>query len=347
MLISKNPNPSLSEFKNLMTLTDQYLNQDALNRPGYYVTRGGKPLEDDVKRALEQSAIGTPFQGTIVKISGQRFPDIVAAGLYGVEVKSTKENHWKSTGSSIIESTRVDNIDRIYMTFGKLGGNPIEFRSRPYEDCLCGIAVTHMPRYLIDMDLKTGQTIFDKIRVTYDNLRQLDDPIAPVAKYYRSQLKPGESLWWADDHADEPVSAKIRLWKTLDPKEKAIYTVYGLVNFPEIFGGDYDGYAMWLASEGVVDPHIRDQFSAGGKKGISLSNGQPGLFPAVYGRVQKYQNMIIERLSYEDPKTLSGKRKINNPELRKKLLEWAASVSGKSAVGFDSSMKALQGIFNF
>ena len=57
--------------------------------------------------------------------------------------------------------------------------------------------------------------------------------------------------------------------------------------------------------------------------------------------------MIIERLSYEDPKTLSGKRKINNPELRKKLLEWAASVSGKSAVGFDSSMKALQGIFNF
>lgn len=29
--------------------------------------------------------------------------------------------------------------------------------------------------------------------VTYDTLRNMDNPIAPVSKYYRSQLKAGES----------------------------------------------------------------------------------------------------------------------------------------------------------
>ena len=79
-------------------------------------------MEDDVKSALEECAIGTPFENTIEKISGQKFPDIVAAKFYGVEVKSTKENHWTSTGSSILETTRVADVERIYMTFGKLGG---------------------------------------------------------------------------------------------------------------------------------------------------------------------------------------------------------------------------------
>ena len=59
----------------------------------------------------------------------------------------------------------MNGIERIYMTFGKLGGNPIEFLSKPYEQCLYGIAVTHMPRYLIDMRLNQGETIFDKMGV--------------------------------------------------------------------------------------------------------------------------------------------------------------------------------------
>ena len=155
MLISVNPHPTIDEFRILMRRTDEALNKDALLRPDYYVTRNGNPLEDDVKNVLEKCAKGTPFDGTIKKVSGQRFPDIVAANYYGIEVKSTKDNHWTSTGSSILETTRVNGVERIYMTFGKLGGRPIEFLSRPYEECLYNIAVTHMPRYLINMSLKT------------------------------------------------------------------------------------------------------------------------------------------------------------------------------------------------
>ena len=264
MIISVNPEPSLSEFQALMKETDRLLNEDARIRRSYYATRGGNPLEDDVKAMLDEAAKETAFEGTIEKVSGQKFPDIVAANYYGVEVKSTKEDRWTSTGSSILETTRVNGVERIYMTFGKLGGNPIEFLSKPYEECLYGIAVTHMPRYLIDMRIKSGETIFDKMGVPYDELRQMDNPISPVAKYYRSQLKPGESLWWTGDSSDEAVSATIRLWKNLSMNEKRKHTIYGLINYPEIFRGDYDRYALWLTSQGVVDPHLRDQFSSGG-----------------------------------------------------------------------------------
>jgi hypothetical protein len=49
-----------------------------------------------------------------------------------------------------LETTRVEDVDRIYMMFGKLN-KPVEVRFRPYECCLYEVAVTHSPRYLIDM----------------------------------------------------------------------------------------------------------------------------------------------------------------------------------------------------
>ena len=107
MIISVNPKPELAAFQDLMRKTDSLLNSDAQRRPQYYLTRNGTPLEDDVKEALEEAAKGTPFEKTIEKVSGQKFPDIVASRCYGVEVKSTKEDHWTSTGSSIMESSRV------------------------------------------------------------------------------------------------------------------------------------------------------------------------------------------------------------------------------------------------
>ena len=345
MLISLNPNPSFEEFKSLMVKTDAILNQDARKRPDYYVLRGGNPLEDDVKRALDESAKGTPFAGTIKKVSGQKFPDIVAAKLYGVEVKSTKDDHWTSTGSSILETTRVTGVERIYMTFGKLGGRPIEFLSKPYEECLYGIAVTHMPRYLINMQLNPGETIFDKMGVSYDNLRKMNNPIAPVAKYYRSQLKPGESLWWTGDSSEETVSATIRLWKNLTPDEKRFHMIYGCVNYPEVFGGDYDRYALWLTSQGVVDPHIRDQFSAGGKEEMLLSSGERAKFPGVYRRIKNNWDLFIRRMRQYDPAALIDEAVLDKSALRHRLLTWADAVSRHSEIQYEVSMDALQVLF--
>lgn len=345
MIVSVNSKPELSEFRRLMAKTDQFLNADAIKRPRYYATRGGNPLEDDVMEALTECSKGTPFQGTIEKVSGQKFPDIVAAKFYGVEVKSTKDDHWTSTGSSILETTRVADVERIFMTFGKLGGNPIEFLSKPYEECLYGIAVTHMPRYLIDMRLKKGETIFDKMGVPYDELRQMDNPIAPVSKYYRSQLKPGESLWWAGDAADETVSATIRLWKNLTPEEKRRYTVYGCVNYPEIFGGDYDRYSLWLTSQGVVDPHIRDQFSAGGQEEMLLSDGTKVKFPGVYRRIKDNSDLFFRRMAQEDPSLLIERISLDPEALNRRLMAWAKRVSQVSKMDYDLSMDALKTFF--
>ena len=132
MIISENNKPSLDIFQGLMRNVDTMLNAEAVGREAYYSKRNGTQLEEDVFDAMSRCAINTEFEGTIQLVSGASFPDIVANKFYGVEVKSTNKNHWKSIGSSILESTRNQEVERIYLTFGKLGV-PISFMSRPYE----------------------------------------------------------------------------------------------------------------------------------------------------------------------------------------------------------------------
>lgn len=308
MLVSVNPKPQYEEFQELMRLTNALLNADAQDRRSYYAQRDGRALEDDVKAALDECAKNTAFAGTIEKISGQRFPDIVANKFYGVEVKSTKSDHWTSTGSSILESTRVTDVERIYMTFGKLGGNPVEFISKPYEECLYDIAVTHMPRYLINMKLKPEEIIFSKMHVSYDELRASDDPIGKVAEYYRRQLEPGESLWWAGEAAEEKVvPMKITLLEKLPEQKRAEVLTQAMVFFPEIFGKSstkYSKITTWLVAEfGVVSPALRDNFSAGGKVGLRVGDKIFKNVPQVLARAVKscaLLKQVLHDLSAEE-----------------------------------------------
>lgn len=301
MIISENKKPSLEEFKYLMSKTDELLNSEAVGRELYYKGRNGTKLEEDVYDALTRCAIHTSFEGTIQLVSGSSFPDIVANKFYGVEVKSTNKNHWKSIGGSILESTRKQDVERIFLTFGKLGV-PVAFKSRPYEECLSGISVTHYPRYQIDMELENGKTIFDKMGITYDELRKLDNPVAPVSQYYKKQLKPGESLWWADSKIeDTAVPPTVRLWSALTPEEKNYYTVQGYALFPEILSYSstkkYQRYALWLATScGVINTNIRDQFSAGGRVDVITNKHIYEKVPAAFGRINKYKDYLMETL---------------------------------------------------
>ena len=300
MIISENARPSLAEFRRLMAETDHLLNQDASVREDYYAGRSGHPLELDVFDAVIECAKGTPFQDSIQLVSGSSFPDIIANKYYGIEVKSTKQNHWTSIGSSILESTRIQDVDRIFLTFGKLG-KPVKFLSRPYEECLSGIAVTHYPRYQIDMRLAQGNTIFDKIGISYDELRKMDNPVAPVSAYYRSRMKPGERLWWTADHTESNTPATLRLWSTLSASEKDELIGQGYAFFPEIMAGKYNRFSLWLVTDkGVVNPHVRDSFSAGGQIPMMTSNGVEIRMPATFGRICKYRQTIIDTLLHTD-----------------------------------------------
>lgn len=350
MIISDNPRPQLYEFQKLMENTDLLLNSDAEKRQDYYVKRGGKLLENDVFEAINECAVGTAFQGTIQLISGASFPDIVANRYYGVEVKSTEKDHWTSTGSSILESTRNQEVERIYLTFGKLG-KPVRFLSRPYEDCLSGIAVTHYPRYLIDMRLKKGETIFDKMGISYDELRQLDNPVAPVSKYYKSKLKAGERLWWASDTEESTVPPTVKLWTALEPIEKDELVIQGYALFPELFnaknGKKYNRFALWLATQkGVVNTNIRDSFSAGGQVLMKTLGGIEIKMPAVFGRVAKYHTLIEEVLLSAPEEILVENWNVVTIE-RNRIQQWCKLVAKEAdfGVGYQTAIEVLKGIF--
>lgn len=277
MVISVNSEPSIIEFQSLLSKAVDTLRSNANKYPEKYCALLGNKLEKEVFDVLDFHAKGTPFEGSIELISGQRFPDIVANKHYGVEVKTTKSNQWKSVGSSVAEGTRVEDVERIFMLFGRMC-DPIDFICRPYEECLSEVVVTHSPRYLIDMNLKEGETIFDKINVPYDVLRKQDDPITTVLNYYRKQLKPGETTWWSGSMEESGSNFIIRIWNQMtNREEKNFYKLKGFCLFPEIIGRlniKYNRLALWLSTkEGIVCPNVRDIYSAGGQ-GFLKHNGE-------------------------------------------------------------------------
>ena len=257
-------------------------------------------------------------------VSGAAFPDIIAAKYYGIEVKSSKSNSWKTVGNSILESTRVSDIERIFITFGKLS-EPIEFISRPYEECLSGIAVTHSPRYQIDMSLSNGNTIFDKMGITYDQLRSEPNPAATVANYYKSQLKQGESLWWAGGVTDVVVPATVRLWRTLSACEKEELEALIYTYFPETIASNssrkYDRAALWLATQkGIVCSNIRDLFSAGGQAPMETIDAKQVIMPQVFVKIAEHADLIVEILQSESNDILC--ENWGEPTSKNRIKQW-------------------------
>ncbi len=307
MIISINSDPNRNEFDNLLGSTINELNIHAQKSSKKVATLMGRSLEPFVRDVMIDLAVGTPFENSIELIGGQKFPDIVANKYYGIEVKTTTQNHWKSTGNSVLESTRVDDVARIFMLFAKLA-SPIEFRCRPYEEVLSEVVVTHSPRYLIDMNLEQGKTIFDKIKIPYDNLRKKENPIRPIVDYYKSKLNPGEELWWMDaDSTSKATNIVIRIWNNLASREKQELKNRAMVYFPELFGNSSEKYgrlAIWLVTrEAVVCPNIRDLFTAGGKSdyviGKKVYQKVPRIFLNLFDNMPNIVETLIQTSAFE------------------------------------------------
>lgn len=346
MIFSENRTPTDEHFRQLMARTDAALNADALCREDYYTRRGGQPLERDVFDAISECAKGTPFENSIQLVSGSAFPDIVASGYYGVEVKSTNKNHWTSIGSSILESTRLGGVERIYLTFGKLG-KPVQFLSRPYQDCLSGIAVTHYPRYQINMQLQEHETIFHKMGIPYDELRKLDNPVEPVSRYYRRQLRPGESLWWAGNRIEEAAPAMVRLWTSLNIEEKEELIAQGYAFFPEIFASDYKRFALWLVTaKGIVHTDVRDSFSGGGQKELPLPSGELVRVPAIFGRVRRYRDFIRDTIENTETETLMEYWNVSELSSADRLACWCNCAASVSKIDRYQARSVLRTIFH-
>lgn len=250
-----------------------YMNDRAEGQKEYYGKLKPNEVEELAFNSLVEVApsVGFPKE-RIELISGHIFPDILLHSTrYGVEIKSTLKDSWTSTGSSIIESTRDADTERIYMLFAKLGGIP-QFRCKPYQQCLSNIAVTHAPRYLIDMNLTEKENIFSLMHTNYDDFRLLPESskIAQVRQYYKKKAKAKgkyEMPWWMEG----TTNVNLSFYNDMDPEEKREIEAQAFILFPSLFNiskdrqNKYKSLALWLCSNhSLLCTNMRDLFTAGG-----------------------------------------------------------------------------------
>ena len=265
-------------------------------------------FETIVFEQMREAAKGTIFEGTVKQTGTHAFPDIIANKYFGVEVKMTANDHWTSTGNSVLESSRIEDVERIYIGFGKFGGT-LDIRYRLYQECLPEISVTHSPRYRINMDLPSGKSIFDKIGIDYDTLRNDANPIQKIKDYYRSQLKEGEELWWIDQDGDgKAVSPIIKPFRGLSDKEKENFVVEAMILFPEMFGNSstkFERAAAYLIAEyNAVSANLRDLFTAGGQIKLKVK-GKNVVVPQLAYRLQIRAKAIERKINEMDAKTIA------------------------------------------
>ena len=291
-------------FAEFMKLTEESFNERSNATPTLYKNISPSDLEEITVNVLKEVSSSTPFRAEEIKlVAGHSFPDIMAETFYGVEVKSTNKDKWTSTGSSIVESTRNPFVENIYMLFGKLGGNPPQFRCRPYQDCLSNIAVTHSPRYMIDMELKdkSEQSIFEKIDVPYNEFCRREDRIDVVRSYYLSQaLKKDEMPWWVGKYTTEEskFTPSIRLMSDISTQEKNCLKAQMFILFPQVINKDYKKAALWLCTcRYLLNLNLRDFFSAGGQWKTLNGRKLETPFPAVFGHLKEVMPLIVKYLS--------------------------------------------------
>jgi hypothetical protein len=226
-------------------------------------------FQDVVGDVLREKAEGTQFTFDGDQGRPQIFPDF-GLGEFGVEVKSTKNDTWRSVANSVFEGQRSKAVKHVYVVFGKLGGVP-EVRFARYDDCIVHVRTSHVPRF--EVDLASSTSIFGSWGITYDEFSHMEESekIDYIRRYARSRLAEGERLWWLDEESEPshtvPISA--RLYTTLSMEEKRGLRAEAALLSPRIVAPSrskrkYDDVALYLVTyHGVLAHQARDLFSAG------------------------------------------------------------------------------------
>lgn len=203
----------------------------------------------------------------------QAFPDI-AMGEYGVEVKFSKQDTWRSIANSVLETQRIETVKHIYIVFGKMGGTP-EVRWGEYERSVIHVRTSHVPRFEVEIPeigKPPHKSLFQQMGISYDDFRQLNmqEKMKHIRAYAR-KIHPDGRLWWVEEHEDDlhttPVQA--RLYTNLAPKEKVRLRAEAALLCPSIVKSGrtrnkYDDMVLYLLTyHGVVCHQARDLFSAG------------------------------------------------------------------------------------
>lgn len=224
------------------------------------------------------------------------FPDIVL-GAFGVEVKFTTNDTWRSVANSVFESFRNKDVKHIYVVFGKMGGKPA-VRWGSYEKCVMHVRTSHVPRFEVDIDAQ--ESLFQKFGISYDDFSKLTEEgrMEHVRKYARSRMKKGERLWWLEerDSDEHSLPLQVKLFKNLSELDKLKMRAEASLLCPQIVGSSHDRTKyidpiMYLLTyRGIYA--TRDAFSAGSAAGPERGGEY------VRKALQRIQSQMIEAAAY-------------------------------------------------
>ncbi len=251
----------IEEFEfTLSNITDQ-LNKK-INKSGIF--KDSKQFENEVRNGFQSVGLNVNFQP-----HPQVFPDI-SLGEYGVEVKFTTNDTWRSIANSVFEGMRDSSVKYIYLIFGKMGGVP-EVRWGKYDDCVIHVRTSHVPRFEVEMTTK--ESLFKQMGTTYDFFSKcsIEQKMDFIRVYSRKRLKPGERLWWLDvkEEQEHSLPLEVRIYMNLYQKEKRMLRAEAALLCPQIVKPSRtrdkysDAVSYLLTYRGVLCPQARDLFTAG------------------------------------------------------------------------------------
>ena len=255
-------------FETMLTECCERLTSEAKEK-GY---KSSKHFEDRVREVLADLTVDDPSIEIDFDSPAQAFPDI-AMGEFGVEVKYTTADTWRSIANSVLETQRVEGVKYIYVVFGKMGGDRA-VKWGEYEDSVVHVRTSHVPRFEVEIatDSAPRESLFKQMGIKYDDFRQLD--MTEKMKYIRAyarKIHPDGRLWWIEDReeGEHTLPIQARLYTNLSTEEKTKLRAEAALVCPGIVksGRDrnkYDDVVLYLLTyHGVLCHQARDLFSAG------------------------------------------------------------------------------------
>lgn len=267
---------------------------------GNPVSLSSHDIEKASFEALCEIAPKSSTGAKVTLVGGQKFPDIVIISgntKAGVEVKSTRSgtNPWSLPGGSIMEGNRIEEVGDVWLMFTRLA-DIVETRHGLYQDHVKDIAVTHSPRYLIDMDISPEDSIFRKLGLDYERLRDHPSPFDLFRPYLEEKAAAkGAHLWWSKATPEFTSPPFIRFWEDIPVDIREEMMAMAFILFPEdlIAGKSREKYkrlGLWLLkTHSVLSSSLRDQFSAGGKVLVFPDNPKA---PAVAAKLHLSMGLI-------------------------------------------------------
>lgn len=235
--------------------------------------KSSQQFEGRVREVLDELTRSHPSFAVDFTPHPQAFPDI-ALGEFGVEVKFTTNDTWRSVANSVLESQRIETVKHIYIVFGKMGGTP-EVRWGDYEQSVIHVRTSHVPRFEVELPSEKAnikQSLFEQMGIKYDDFHNL--PMQEKMKYIRAyarKIHPDGRLWWIEekDTDEHTVPMQARLYTNLTTEEKTRLRAEAALLCPQIVNSGrsrnkYDDMVLYLLTyHGIICHQARDLFSAG------------------------------------------------------------------------------------